>query len=414
MSIAATIHLHEASRRTWDAAVIGAGPAGAMAARELACRGLAVLLIDRASFPRWKVCGCCLNGHALATLRAAGLGELMPHSGAVPLHEICLAAAGHAAHLPLSGSMALSRETFDAALVQAAIAAGVTFLPQTQASLLPSSVGGGTRRIELSTVGLERSDEAIAARVVLIADGLGGKLAARAGISPVATAEGARIGAGAIAREAPAFYAPGTIYMVCGRGGYLGLVRLEDGRLDLAAALDSRWVRDRGGPGHAAEQLLAEMGWPAVPRLAELGWRGTPALTRRARRLAAERLFLLGDAAGYIEPFTGEGMAWALASARAVAPLAARAVLSWQPCLAREWSETYRQLIGRRQLVCRLIAGVLRFPRLTRTAIQLLTRVPLLAAPVVHYLGCAEIPKHPDHHSSAESSTHCRTRPATL
>src|SRR5262249_52361505 len=157
----------------------------------------------------------------------------------------------------------------------------------------------------------------------------------------------------------------------CGQYGYLGLVRLEDGRLDLAAAFDSHWVRDCGGPGRAAGALLAEVGWPAVARLAELGWRGTPTLTRRARRLAAERLFLLGDAAGYIEPFTGEGMAWALASAQALAPLAARAVERWHPVLARQWSEAHRRLIGRRQLVCQLLATVLRSPRLTRTLIRL-------------------------------------------
>ncbi|HEY7428386.1 MAG TPA: FAD-dependent oxidoreductase, partial [Gemmataceae bacterium] len=75
MTVAATTGLEEASRRTWDVVVVGAGPAGAMAAHELARRGCAVLLVDRAAFPRWKVCGCCLNGHALVTLQAAGLGQ---------------------------------------------------------------------------------------------------------------------------------------------------------------------------------------------------------------------------------------------------------------------------------------------------------------------------------------------------
>ncbi|HEY7310937.1 MAG TPA: FAD-dependent monooxygenase [Gemmataceae bacterium] len=392
MTIAATTSPREAARCTWDAVVVGAGPAGAMAARELARRGLTVLLVDRATFPRWKVCGCCLNAHALATLQAAGLRELVPQCGAVPLREICLAAVGRDARLPLSGGVSLSRETFDAALVRAAVEEGAAFLPQTHASLAPSTANCGTRTIELSAVGGGApAVERVAARVVLVADGLSGKLVARAGVSGVAAAPGARIGAGVVAAEGPTFYSAGTIYMACGRDGYLGLVRLEDGRLDLAAALDPVWVRGCGGPGHAATQLLAEVGWPTVPRLAELGWRGTPALTRRARRLAAERLFLLGDAAGYIEPFTGEGMAWALASARAVAPLAARAVQRWHPKLTWEWGEAYRELIGRRQLVCRFISGVLRSPHLTRTLIYLLAYAPALAAPVVRYLGCAEI-----------------------
>jgi flavin-dependent dehydrogenase len=151
--------------------------------------------------------------------------------------------------------------------------------------------------------------------------------------------------------------------------------------------LDAAWVRTCGGPGSAATRLLAEAGWPAVPRLAELGWRGTPALTRRARHLTAERLFLLGDAAGYIEPFTGEGMAWALAAGRAVAPLAARAAGRWRPELARTWDALYHRLIARRQVFCRAVAAVLRCPPLTRAMIQLLSRAPALAAPVARYLG---------------------------
>lgn len=381
--IAATINLEEAARRTWDAVVVGAGPAGALAAHELARHGCAVLLVDRAAFPRWKVCGCCLNGHALATLQAADLGQLVSRNGAVPLEGIRLATTGGAADLPLSGGVSLSRETFDAALVAAAVAAGAAFLPRTQAAL----DRGSCREVRQLELRQENHIEQAAARVVIAADGLGGKLAMRGGVRDVAVAPGARIGAGVVAAEGPAFYAPGTIYMACGRHGYLGLVRLEDGRLDLAAAFDPYWVRERGGPGRAASELLAEVSWPAVPRLAELGWRGTPALTRRARRVAAERLFLIGDAAGYIEPFTGEGMAWALASARAMAPLAARAAECWHPVYVRQWSESYRRLIGQRQLICRLIAAALRSPRLTRTLVRLLACAPALAAPVVRYLG---------------------------
>ncbi|HEY2155642.1 MAG TPA: FAD-dependent monooxygenase, partial [Isosphaeraceae bacterium] len=59
----------------WDALVVGAGPAGSIAARELARFGARTLLVERAAFPRWKVCGACLNGHALASIREAGLAR---------------------------------------------------------------------------------------------------------------------------------------------------------------------------------------------------------------------------------------------------------------------------------------------------------------------------------------------------
>ena len=73
-------------------------------------------------------------------------------------------------------------------------------------------------------------------------------------------------------------------------------------------------------------------------------WQGTAGLTRQTQPLAEERLFLLGDAAGYVEPFTGEGIAWALASAQAVAPLARRAMERWDPQIARDWSVLHRQI----------------------------------------------------------------------
>ncbi len=171
--------------------------------------------------------------------------------------------------------------------------------------------------------------------------------------------------------------------MACGGGGYTGLVRLEDGRLDAAAAFDAAWVRAAGGPGRAAARMVDEAGWPAANRLEESAWRGTPALTRRPRRVAAERLFVVGDAAGYVEPFTGEGMAWALASGTAVAPLAAE---RWRPELARQWTDLHGRIVGRRQTVCRTAAAVLRRPWLTRLVVRLLAHAPGLAAPVVRLL----------------------------
>ena len=58
--------------KTWDVAVVGAGPAGSVAACLLARRGLDVLLLDQARFPRAKACGGCLNRSTLARLAAAG------------------------------------------------------------------------------------------------------------------------------------------------------------------------------------------------------------------------------------------------------------------------------------------------------------------------------------------------------
>jgi flavin-dependent dehydrogenase len=382
MTLCATTTLKKAALRTRGAVVVGAGPAGATAARELARRGVDVLLVDRASFPRWKVCGCCLNGRATAVLTAAGLGNLPGLRGAVPLKSLCLASGGRLAHVPLFGSAALSRESLDTALIQAAVAAGADFLAETLA--IPPEKGAKSigcdapRRLRLQQ-GEERAE--VSARVVLAADGLAGQFMART--ATAASAEsGARIGAGTTTTDAPGFYRPGVVYMTCGAGGYTGLVRLEDGRLDVAAAFDASELR-AGGPGAAAVRLLHEAGWPAPNGLAQLPWRGTAPLTRHARQVADDRLFVVGDAAGYVEPFTGEGMAWALASGTAVAPLAAAAVERWRPELIQQWTAIHHRVVSRRQIVCRAAAAVLRRPWLTRPVVRLLGQAPMLAAPVI-------------------------------
>src|SRR5204862_4738326 len=128
-----TLSLQAAATRRWDVAVVGAGPAGALAAYEMATRGYSVLLIDKAAFPRGKVCGSCLNGQALAALHGAGLGTLTQSLGAVPLHRFWLASRGQRAVLQLPSGVAISRDSLDAALVLAAIHAGANFLPEALA-----------------------------------------------------------------------------------------------------------------------------------------------------------------------------------------------------------------------------------------------------------------------------------------
>jgi flavin-dependent dehydrogenase len=339
----------------WDALVIGAGPAGSVTARELARQGSRVLLVDRAVFPRAKVCGCCLNGATIETLRRAGLGHVL--AGAVPLKNLILACGKRRAELALPRSVALSRDALDARLVREATEAGVEFRH------------GTTVRHD--------SDLLARSRVTIAATGLAG--------SEARPELGSRIGAGVVvpAEAAPQFYRPNAIHMAVGRGGYVGLVRVEDGRLDVAAAFDASFVRSAGAPGLAAEAVLRGVGWPVPHELAGAPWRGTPALTRRPGRVAGDRFFRVGDAAGYVEPFTGEGLGWAVMSAVALAPIAARAVRGWDESLARQWEAAHHHLIGPRQRVCRLVARALRSPSLTSLGIRILAIAPVLARPVI-------------------------------
>jgi flavin-dependent dehydrogenase len=377
--LAATIPLHAAAERVWDVAVVGAGPAGSLAARQAALLGAQVLLIDRAAFPRWKVCGCCLNAAAVDVLESVGLGDLPRRLGARPLRTIRLAAGRGLAECALPGGVSLSREAFDAELANEAILAGASFLPETEATLSPCS-DAACRRVQLRC---ESGTVAVRARVVLAADGLAGRLLHDEPGLEMRIADGSRLGAGTVLDAAPSWFEDGVIFMASGAGGYVGLVRLEDGRLDVAAALDREAVRRHGAPGMLAAAILDEAGLPVPPGLAEAAWRGTPPLTRRPARVATERLLVVGDAAGYIEPFTGEGMAWALAGAAAVAPFAVLAAADWSESIARAWEDEHARIIGGRRNACRWVSRLLRRPWWCSAAVAALRVAPWLATPLV-------------------------------
>ncbi len=381
MNLAATIDLAAAASQTWDVAVVGAGPAGAMAAGQLAQTGKRVVLIDKAAFPRHKVCGCCLNRTVQSILGQAGMRGLVDRLGAVPINNFHVAAGHRVADLPLRGTVSLSRHVFDAALVNAAIGEGCQFMPHTEARL--GEVSRGVRKLHLRN---GAASAEIAAKVLVAADGVGSGLL-RGDTDVQSTVQSnSRIGAGTVINSAPISYRPGTIYMACGRHGYVGLVRLENSQLDLAAALDRTQVKRAGGLGLLAATIIREAGFPDLPQLGEAAWQGTPLLTRRPRQPFASHAFLIGDAAGYVEPFTGEGIAWALTSGRAVLPFARAAVDGWHEALGEAWSREHLGLVRRRQRLCRLLARGLRHPRITAVTVGLVSRFPVVAGPWVRAL----------------------------
>src|SRR5262249_29162477 len=149
--------------------------------------------------------------------------------------------------------------------------------------------------------------------------------------------------------------------------------------------------------GPAISSLLAAAGMPPLAAFADTHFHATPALPRRRATIETDRLLILGDAAGYVEPFTGEGIAWAFASAVAIVPrVLQRLELPLPRGGGREgvpaatvgistatWTRTHRRLITPRQHLCRVLAWTLRHPRLASTAIRLLSLAPALAAPAL-------------------------------
>jgi flavin-dependent dehydrogenase len=373
-----TVELDEAARRCWDVVIAGAGPAGAVAARQLATHDVSVLLVDRASFPRWKVCGCCLNGAALRTLEALGLGAPVRQSGAHRLSRMYLAVGPAKAILRLPHGVALSREAFDAALIEEAIDAGASFLPATEAVLLPDADA-------LCKVRLRSGPEEIftVGRVAIAADGLGGSFLRMTGGMAPRVASNSPIGAGAVFEEAPEFFGPGTVYMACGRGAYVGAVRLEDGRLDIAAALSRKQLRRSSGLGFLLRETLESCGFPSPSGCTHADWRGTPPLTRFRTRVAGHRLFVVGDSAGYVEPFTGEGMSWAIQAAVLLVSYVLEGLDRWDSRLPARWESCYRRFFRARRKVCLLARALLRYRPPARAAAELLGRAPGLVSPWV-------------------------------
>ncbi len=329
--------------------VIGAGPAGAVAAAELASRDHGVRLVDRATFPRTKVCGCCLAPAGIEVLQRLGLDDLV--ASATPLTQVTLGSESGKIRLPFVGSRVVGRDRLDLAIIEAAIARGVR-------------TSFGTRAIVTPDAAVRLDDEPpCTPAAIIVADGLaGGALAELPEFDWTLTTTG-RFGAGVVVDSTDDAPPPGHLQMLVERLGYLGVVRLPDDRIDLAAAFDARRVREVGGPAHAAATLLAQHDMPALAEVARRArWRGTPTLSRRRRMVARGWIACIGDAAGYVEPFTGEGMTWAMRSGVEIAAVV-DAALSDGTSLDR-WRSVHARLFAPHHRRCRIVARAVRHPRL--------------------------------------------------
>jgi flavin-dependent dehydrogenase len=362
----------------WDAVVIGAGPAGAVAARQLALQGKRVLLVEKARLPRDKVCGGCLGGAALEVLSSIGLGHIAEQCGGVPLSTFALASGGSVAEVPIGRRVAISRRTFDAALVRQAALAGVFICDQTTA------IVGGSNNPNVATIRLRchSREVSVSARVVVVASGLG---AAVAGHRTFASPR-SHIGLGAISQSAPCDMIPGALHMAVSEFGYVGITAVEGGRFDIAAAVAPGALAAAQGPGQVVHAIMRDAGFHPRLDLCELRWRGTPQLTRRTRPVASHRRLLIGDAAGYVEPFTGEGIGWAMHSAVLATSLLTGSLETWDGTIAARWNRLYESSLAGSQRSCRWLSQLLRVRPMRQLMTWGLRQAPALSRPIVRRL----------------------------
>ena len=401
-------------RDHWQVVVIGAGVAGGLAALNCAKAGWSTLLVERQSFPRDKVCGCCLNSKAVGILKRARLPGNLFDNEVSRIQLTKFHVKGRAATVRLPETQAVSRSRLDSALVAAMIDAGGTFLDSTTAIVAPSDfearpVTAGhessqdyeaVRSISLTTTSSPTGSaltsaptparaRTITAEIVLVCDGLGhGSLKMFPSVKSDVSST-ARIGLGAVVdlSDQDTAYPLHELQMAVSPAGYVGTVPLEGCLLNLAAAVDGHLLKQAGSPQRALRQIYESAGLPAPAHLDAAHVRGTLPLTRSSSVMSLPRIFVLGDAAGYVEPFTGEGMTWAATAAQIVVPLVTNAIKhGWSAQLQIQWQQQASQHVKRRQRICRMLAGSLRIPWLLTPMLNACRIFPSVADTIVSRL----------------------------
>ena len=343
----------------WDLVVVGAGPAGATTALSAlrADPGLKVLLLDRESFPRDKSCGDGIAPHAVDVLGALGAADVV--EGWTPLQRLELSRGRRR----VSGRMArpvwvIPRETFDARLVDHAVAAGATLRRHRVRDL---------RRDGDAPV----LDDALRARIVVGADGAHSVVRSWLGADP---------GRRALAIRGYTATPPALRHRQ--------VIRFGERRQPSYA-----WSFDRGdgwanvgygelvGDGEPpTRQLLLDQLDELLPGTVATGtqWRGHH-LPLSGLRWGADQpdgaVLLVGDAAGLVNPMTGEGIYYAVATGSLAGRAAARALADGSPtsaaALHRRW---VRRLLGRHLQHTWAAARLSRSPAVVGAGISAATR----------------------------------------
>jgi menaquinone-9 beta-reductase len=280
------------------------------------------------------------------------------------------------AQVKLPGGHSLSRNYFDQALITAAVSAGAIFEPGVTAKVL-------TQNPDCSEVQIsgKNHSQILQGKITIVADGLSGHALDQIPGFEVSVADDARFGCGITFPSTSSFYEPARIYMACHRAGYVGLVRVEGGKIDIAAALDRTYIRENDGLAEGVANILRDCKMPLPVERSEFfesHWRGTDSLTRNRRKISAKRIFVIGDSCGYPEPLTGEGIAWALESAESVFPFALSGIDSWNDDLSARWQREYQTLVDQRKFKSRLIAYGLRNEHIRKSSIFVLSKFPTI------------------------------------
>jgi geranylgeranyl reductase family protein len=376
----------------WDAEVlvVGGGPAGSATAALLAQRGHDVLLLERARFPREKPCAEYLSPGVVDVLERLGaLDELLaleparPHGMRVGTERASFLVS-HEAASDCCGraGLGVARPLFDQVLLDHARSSGA----RVQEGLRVRGARVDCGRVVGLYAGPQGRESELRARFVVAADGLHSTVARSLGLDVPSRAP-RRLGL--IARYDGVSGIGRFGEMHVGRDLYCGLAPVGGGvvNVGLVGALG---VKRAGEPiERYFERRLAEL--PGACRALEGAHRITPIrgigpLARRVSRVAGPGYLLVGDAAGFLDPFTGEGVYRALRGAELAAGAVERA-LQHSDALPIGYEAARYMAFADKERVCLLIQLFLRSPRLFEYIVRRLNDRPQVAGPLSGVLG---------------------------
>jgi flavin-dependent dehydrogenase len=382
-----TLSFEQVSQAVWDLIIVGAGVAGASLAIRAARHGFKTLLIEAKAFPREKVCGGCLNQRAQASLASLGVLQPLHDKGAVRIQRLDLRINQVAVNWPIPDLLSVRRSTLDNFIVETSIAAGATFLSETKAMILPEepdcSVQAGLRQVAIRRCELSGIVEA---KLVIVADGLTRSSLRNLPHMESAARMDSRIGVQVILDSREFEFRPPseTLQMLVSNEGYVGLSLTDGGKVDVAAAIDPRAIEQPGRISGAVERIMSRCLRSNVRLGDQWSWLTTPRLSRTSSHVSANRLLSIGDSNGYVEPFTGEGMSWALSSAEAIFPFVVSTIeSSWQRKNGEAWSNWVRIQRIRKQRECRWLAYALRRPWLAACGLGICDHLSPLRAMLI-------------------------------